>query len=55
MEDQEDLFIEHAALIVRQVLGATVAQARWIAWSEGPEGYAKRLVEEAEFVGKMDE
>ena len=48
MEDQEDQFIKHAALIMRQDLGTTVAQARWTAWCEGPEGYAKRLVKEAE-------
>ena len=48
MEDHEDLFIAHAALILRQDLGTTVAQARWTAWCEGPVGYAKRLVKEAE-------
>ena len=48
MEDQEDLFIAHAALILRQDLGTTVAQALFKAWCEGSVGYAKRLAKEAE-------
>ena len=55
MSDQEDLFIAHAALILRQDLGTTVAQARWTAWCEGPVGYAKRLVKEAEMNDGEDE
>jgi len=55
MEDQEDLFIKHAALVMQQDLGTTVAQARWIAWCEGPVGYAKRLVKEAEMKDGEDE
>lgn len=50
MEDQEDLFIRHVALIRRQDYVASVAQARWTAWCEGPVGYAKRLVKEAEIM-----
>jgi hypothetical protein len=38
----EDQFIAHAALIFRQD-GCTVGEARFRAWSEGPDGYAKRL------------
>jgi hypothetical protein len=48
MEDQEDTLTKHAALILRQDLGTTVAQALFKAWCEGPVGYAKRLVKEAE-------
>lgn len=39
----EDFFIHHAALILRQELGIKVGEARFKAWCEGPEGYAKRL------------
>lgn len=55
MSDQEDLFIAHAALILRQDLGTTVAQARFKAWCEGPKGYAKRLVKEAEIKENDDD
>ena len=44
MTDKEQ-FVEHAALIVRQD-GVKVKDARWTAWVEGPEGYAKRLEKE---------
>ena len=50
MITEEDPFIKHAALVMQQDLGTTVAQARWIAWCEGPVGYAKRLVKEAEIM-----
>lgn len=40
-----DSFIKHAALIWQQD-GCTVDQARFRAWCEGPDGYARRLEEE---------
>lgn len=55
MEDQENLFIKHTVLILRQDLGTTVAQARFKAWCEGPVGYAKRLAKEAETKEKDDD
>lgn len=42
MEAGEDPFIKHSALIWRQD-GCTVDQARFKAWCEGPDGYARRL------------
>lgn len=45
----EDFFIHHAALIWRAE-GCTVEQARFKAWCEGPEGYAKRLKTELEMM-----
>lgn len=47
MKDQEDLFLKHVALIKRQDYVVSGGQARWMAWCEGPEGYTKRLVNEA--------
>lgn len=52
VEKGEDNFLQHAALVFRQELGITVAQARWIAWCEGPEGYAKRLEAEQDKQGE---
>lgn len=46
MEDHEDLFTKHAALILVQDLGTDVRTARWKAWCEGPTGYLKRLKKE---------
>ena len=40
-----DKFIQHASLIFRQE-GVTTAQARFMAWSEGPAGYSERLKKE---------
>ena len=55
MITEEDPFIKHAALVMQQDLGTTVAQARFKAWCEGPVGYAKRLVKEAEMNDGEDE
>lgn len=50
-KDEEDPFIKHAALIWCQD-GCTVAEARFRAWCEGPEGYNKRLKVELEEQGE---
>jgi hypothetical protein len=42
-DTENDPFIQHTALILLQESGVTVSQARFLAWTEGPEGYAKRL------------
>ena len=44
-DGEDDPFIKHAALIFRQD-GCRVSEARFKAWREGPEGYAKRLEQE---------
>lgn len=44
----DDPFIKHAALILRQELGVTVEKARFMAWCEGPTGYTTRLLKEEE-------
>ena len=44
--EDEDPFIKHAALILRQEVGITVGQARFKAWCEGPAGYGERLERE---------
>ena len=41
----EDPFIKHAALIMRQDK-CTAGDARFRAWCEGPDGYGKRLEKE---------
>jgi len=41
-EADEDPFLKHASLILLQE-GCTVAQARFKAWLEGPDGYSVRL------------
>ena len=46
----EDFFIHHAALILQQELGIKVGEARFKAWCEGPEGYAKRLKTELDMI-----
>lgn len=40
-----DPFIKHASLVFQQD-GCTVDEARFKAWCEGPDGYAKRLEQE---------
>ena len=49
-----DSFIKHAALIWQQD-GCTVDQARFKAWCEGPDGYARRLEEEHSRKEREDE
>jgi len=45
MTIEDDPFLKHASLIFIQE-GCTVEQARFKAWCEGPDGYAKRLEHE---------
>lgn len=51
--EDEDPFIKHAALILRQEVGFTVRDARMTAWYEGPDGYVLRL--EREMQKELDE
>lgn len=51
---EDDPFIKHAALIFRQD-GCKVSEARFKAWCEGPEGYAKRLEQETSDILKYVE
>jgi hypothetical protein len=44
-KETDDMFLLHAALIVRQD-GCTVGDARMRAWREGPHGYACRVDKE---------
>lgn len=42
-DTEDDPFILHAALIIRHRPDISIEQAMFLAWIEGPEGYAKRL------------
>lgn len=46
MTEAAKQFEKHVALIQKQHPGCKEGQARWIAWTEGPSGYAKRLQQE---------
>lgn len=49
----EDPFIKHAALIMRQDK-CTVGDARFRAWCEGPDGYSRRLEQDMEIEDEAD-